>query len=70
MAQTRHGAQEAAGEQAVDGRLADAEGEGGFLDGIGQAFHAFVGSCRGKRIVLRGHGVIVANYPAPEKNRR
>lgn len=37
VADPRDGAKDAASNQPVDGRLADAEGLGGFLDGIRQA---------------------------------
>ena len=38
MPEALHRSEDAAGEQSVDGRFADTERGGGFLDGIGQAF--------------------------------
>jgi hypothetical protein len=61
VAEARHRAEEAAREQAVDRGLADAEGGGGFPDGIGQAFDGrSFGSRRGR---LRVHGAIIADLP-------
>jgi len=58
-----HRAEDAAREQPVDGRLADAECGGGFLDGISQPLDG--GGCGfgSRRRRLRDHGMIIAQAP-------